>query len=429
MSYLTMNSFYIGNNVSKNSYKKYFDKDYKINSAQIKRSIFQRKQENNNKNIEKNQNQKENEIKNNKMDLYNNNSFINFFYKPQVKSQYLSKRENLINMKKINNTQRPISLESSENIKKKNNFLDYISRSESLTSKNFFNQRTRNIFNNLTDINNDIKINDDEKINEKLNELNNQIEEHEKIINNLKEENIHLKNIILNSGIQLNLNNNNYLFKGSRIQRNNSDYFDKLDLLTKKLNILNNEYENYKKESQTRFNSLKLDNIKNDDLYQTEISRLKTENVTLKNEYKILKDKFNNSDVDYIQLLKRNEILNNEIFRLKNIIYNRNSIENFSIYNFSFEIKNKTIKQNKKEGLLKRFYSSVPKTNNSNLNFIKINNDNSVYAEKMIYNLETENTFLINKVQKLEDQVHNYLRIKMYKKKNSEQFRNWSSFK
>ena len=54
-------------------------------------------------------------------------------------------------MKKINNTQRPISLESSENIKK-NNFLDYISRSESLTSKNFFNQRTRNIFNNLTDI-------------------------------------------------------------------------------------------------------------------------------------------------------------------------------------------------------------------------------------------------------------------------------------
>ena len=114
---------------------------------------------------------------------------------------------------------------------------------------------------------------------------------------------------------------------------------------------------------------------------------------------------------------------------MKNIIYNRNSIENFSIYNFSFEIKNKTIKQNKKEGLLKRFYSSVPKTNNSNLNFIKINNDNSVYAEKMIYNLETENTFLINKVQKLEDQVHNYLRIKMYKKKNSEQFRNWSSFK
>ena len=422
-----MNSFYIGNNVSNNSYKKYFNNNNEIKSIEIKKNIFQRNQENNNK--EKIQNKKENEIKNNKMDLYNNNSFINFFYKPQVKSQYLSKRENLINMKKINNTQRPISLESSENIKKKNNFLDYISRSESLTSKNFFNQRTRNIFNNLTDINNDIKINDDEKINEKLNELNNQIEEHEKIINNLKEENIHLKNIILNSGIQLNLNNNNYLFKGSRIQRNNSDYFDKLDLLTKKLNILNNEYENYKKESQTRFNSLKLDNIKNDDLYQNEISRLKTENVTLKNEYKILKDKFNNSDVDYIQLLKRNEILNNEIFRLKNIIYNRNSIENFSIYNFSFEIKNKTIKQNKKEGLLKRFYSSVPKINNSNLNFIKINNDNSVYAEKMIYNLETENTFLINKVQKLEDQVHNYLRIKMYKKKNSEQFRNWSSFK
>ena len=426
MSYLTMNSFYIGNNVSNNSYKKYFNNNNEINSIEIKKNIFQRNQENNNK--EKIQNKKENEIKNNKMDLYNNNSFINFFYKPQVKSQYLSKRENLINMKKINNTQRPISLESSENIKK-NNFLDYISRSESLTSKNFFNQRTRNIFNNLTDINNDIKINDDEKINEKLNELNNQIEEHEKIINNLKEENIHLKNIILNSGIQLNLNNNNYLFKGSRIQRNNSDYFDKLDLLTKKLNILNNEYENYKKESQTRFNSLKLDNIKNDDLYQTEISRLKTENVTLKNEYKILKDKVNNSDINYIQLLKRNKILNNEIFKLKNMIYNNNSIKNFTIYNFSFEIINKKIKQNQKGNLIKKFYSSVPNTNNLNSNIKKINNDNSIYAEKMIYNLETENTFLINKVQKLEDELHNYLRIKMYKKRNSEQFRNWSTFK
>ena len=115
MSYLTMNSFYIGNNVSKNSYKKYFDKDYKINSAQIKRSIFQRKQENNNKNIEKNQNQKENEIKNNKMDLYNNNSFINFFYKPQVKSQYLSKRENLINMKKIKNKKKQNKIKKKKN--------------------------------------------------------------------------------------------------------------------------------------------------------------------------------------------------------------------------------------------------------------------------------------------------------------------------
>ena len=427
MSYLNMNSFYIGNNLSNNSYKKYFDKNNKINSTHFKKNNFQRSQENN-KNKGKIQNNKENEIENNKMNLYNNNSYLNFFYKPQVKSQHISKRENLINLKKINNTQRIINLQSSEKIKKKNNLLDYISRTDSLTSKNYFHQRTNNIFNNLTNFNNDIKINDNEKINIKLNELNNQIEEHEKIISNLKEENIHLRNIILKSGIQLNLNDN-ILLKDNRIQRNNSDYFDKIDFLTKKLNILNNEYENYKQESKTRFNSLKLDNIKNDDLYQNEISRLKTENITLKNEYKILKDKFNNSDIDYIQLLKRNEVLNNEIFRLKNMIYNNNSIKNFTIYNFSFEIINKKIKQNQKGNLLKKFYSSVPNTNNLNSNIKKINNDNSIYAEKMIYNLETENTFLINKVQKLEDELHNYLRIKMYKKRNSEQFRNWSTFK
>ena len=427
MSYLNMNSFYIGNNLSNNSYKKYFDKNNKINSTQFKKNNIQRSQENN-KNKGKIQNKKENEIDYNKMNLYNNNSYLNFFYKPQVKSQHISKRENLINLKKINNTQRIINLQSSEKIKKKNNLLDYISRTDSLTSKNYFHQRTNNIFNNLTNFNNDIKLNDNEKINIKLNELNNQIEEHEKIINNLKEENIHLRNIILKSGIQLNLNDN-ILLKDNRIQRNNSDYFDKIDFLTKKLNILNNEYENYKQESKTRFNSLKLDNNKNDDLYQNEISRLKTENITLKNEYKILKDKFNNSDIDYIQLLKRNEVLNNEIFRLKNMIYNNNSIKNFTIYNFSFEIINKKIKQNQKGNLLKKFYSSVPNTNNLNSNIKKINNDNSIYAEKMIYNLETENTFLINKVQKLEDELHNYLRIKMYKKRNSEQFRNWSTFK
>ena len=422
-----MNSFYIGNNVSNNSYKKYFNNNNEINSIEIKKNIFQRNQENNNK--EKIQNKKENEIKNNKMDLYNNNSFINFFYKPQVKSEHLSKRKNLTNMKKINNTQRLINLQSSENIKRKNNLFDYISRTDSLTSKNFFHQRTQNIFNNLTDFNNNIKINDNEKINIKLNELNNQIEEHEKIINSLKEENIHLRNIILKSGIQFNLNDNNFFFKDNRIQRNNSDYFDRHNLLTKKLNILNNEYDNYKKESKTRFNLLSLDNINNDDLYQNEILRLKTENNTLKNEYKILKDKVNNSDINYIQLLKRNKILNNEIFKLKNMIYNHNSIQNFTIYNFSFEIINKKIKQNKKENLLKKIYSNVPKTSHLNLNIKKINNDNSIYAEKMIYNLETENTFLINKVQKLEDQLHNYLKIKMYKKRDSEKFRNWSTFK
>ena len=101
MSYLNMNSFYIGNNLSNNSYKKYFDKNNKINSTHFKKNNFQRSQENN-KNKGKIQNNKENEIENNKMNLYNNNSYLNFFYKPQVKSQHISKRENLINLKKIN---------------------------------------------------------------------------------------------------------------------------------------------------------------------------------------------------------------------------------------------------------------------------------------------------------------------------------------
>ena len=57
MSYLNMNSFYIGNNLSNNSYKKYFDKNNKINSTQFKKNNIQRSQENN-KNKGKIQNKK-----------------------------------------------------------------------------------------------------------------------------------------------------------------------------------------------------------------------------------------------------------------------------------------------------------------------------------------------------------------------------------
>ncbi len=45
----------------------------------------------------------------------------------------------------------------------------------------------------------------------------------------------------------------------------------------------------------------------------------------------------------------------------------------------------------------------------------------------MISTLESENNCLINKVQKLEDQLHNYLKTKVNRTKRLEQCRSWSN--
>ena len=73
--------------------------------------------------------------------------------------------------------------------------------------------------------------------------------------------------------------------------------------------------------------------------------------------------------MDYVKLLKRNENLNKEIFKLKNYIDNKiNIIIPFSISNFSFEIntnKFKIVKPLfKKSNLSKRINSVlIPKKN------------------------------------------------------------------
>ena len=131
--------------------------------------------------------------------------------------------------------------------------------------------------------------------------------------------------------------------------------------------------------------------------------------------------------MDYVKLLKRNENLNKEIFKLKNYIDNKiNIIIPFSISNFSFEIntnKFKIIKPLfKKSNLPKRINSVLIPKKNKKLN----NNYNNDNPEYIISTIETENNSLINKVQKLEDQLRNYLKNKIGKKRNLEQLRSYS---
>ena len=131
--------------------------------------------------------------------------------------------------------------------------------------------------------------------------------------------------------------------------------------------------------------------------------------------------------MDYVKLLKRNENLNKEIFKLKNYIDNKiNIIIPFSISNFSFEIntnKFKIVKPLfKKSSLSKRINSVLIPKKNQKLN----NNYNNDNPEYIISTIETENNSLINKVQKLEDQLRNYLKNKIGKKRSLEQLRSYS---
>ena len=131
--------------------------------------------------------------------------------------------------------------------------------------------------------------------------------------------------------------------------------------------------------------------------------------------------------MDYVKLLKRNENLNKEIFKLKNYIDNKiNIIIPFSISNFSFEIntnKFKIVKPLfKKSSLSKRINSVLIPKKNKKLN----NNYNNDNPEYIISTIETENNSLINKVQKLEDQLRNYLKNKIGKKRSLEQLRSYS---
>ena len=418
MSSLTMNSFYIGNNIVRNGYDKKKE-NCKINSKEIKKSIFQRNSTSNNF-IINNSNyayQKKNDIEISKgNDL--NNSDENLFYKQEMFSYNNTRRGNSNNLKKLNNSQKPLRFESYDNVKNKNHIN---SMKESFTGKNFIQNKNYN-----RNINNNNLNNKTENLNLdiKIKEINSQLEEYEKIINKLKEENNHLRNIILNSGIQL--DNNSLLLKGSLIKKKKSEYLNQLELLTQKLNSLNKEYENYK--NITKLNSLKLGNLKDENYYNNEIIMLKSENENLKNEYKSLKEKYKNSDKDYVQLLKRNENLNKEIFKLKDIINKQLKNNNFLICNFSFEIKNKRIKNKKhlQKDSIKKFNNIPFQINNDNLKLKTLNKDNCFFQEELVYNIENENNSLKNKIQTLEDKLHDYLKNKINKKKKLEGFRSWS---
>ena len=61
--------------------------------------------------------------------------------------------------------------------------------------------------------------------------------------------------------------------------------------------------------------------------------------------------------------------------------------------------------------------------NNINKKLIR---ENSSQAEIMISTLESENNSLIHKVQKLECQLHNYLKSKSNKTRRLEQCQSWS---
>ena len=173
------------------------------------------------------------------------------------------------------------------------------------------------------------KQNDYLKIMEKFSKFVIQIEEYEKSIKELKEENAYLKNVI---------NSNNYFYNDVKSKNDNNEYLEKIDFLTQQLNLINKEYENYKITTEKKFKLFNSKNKLND--FCEEISELKKENLNLKNEYQLLLNKFENSDLDYANLLRRNENLNRELFKLRSYISSKKLINPFFISHFSITLIN-----------------------------------------------------------------------------------------
>ena len=399
--------------------------------------------------------------------INNNDSYLNnFFNKTEGNSQIsynnskrdLSLKDTITHNQSQYNLNKPIRVESCENFQTRNNKLDYIIIPEYSTTQDFYIENNNNIHKrNLTDENNvnlkEITKSDYLKIVEKFSKLVIQLEDYQKIIKDLKDENQHLKNLI---NQQNNDNFNNRIsYNNLNFQKDESSNSSKIDYLTNQLNSLNKEYESYKKLTESRLNCFKNLNNKNDVL--KEISRLKSENLNLKNQCKILQTKYETSDTDYAQLLKRNESLNREIFRLRNYVSSKKLINTTSITHFSIEIKNAYNKRKysyKKGDLTKRIntvllvknkkYNTIDtnsvncdnnrsniNTHNNSKNTInninkKLIRENSSQAEIMISTLESENNSLIHKVQKLECQLHNYLKSKSNKTRRLEQCQSWS---
>ncbi len=345
----------------------------------------------------------------------NNDSYVNYLYTTENNSQIFNSSKQDYLKEKININNLRIN-ESNNNSNGNNKTMNNI---ESNYLKNLKNENSKCSLNKEEDnLNQTITKKDYLNIIEKLSNVVDQLEDYQKEIENLKKENNHLRKILLNTE---NINKSNI---NNLTENESNKHLKQIELLFQQLNFLKNEYENYKKINEKRYNNMR---SKSQEYFNNKILKLQNENNKIKKENKVLKQKFENSDIDYVKLLKRNENLNKEIFKLKNYIDNKiNIIIPFSISNFSFEIntnKFQIIKPLfKKSNLPKRINSVlVPKKNKKlNNNF---NNDNPEY---IISTIETENNSLINKVQKLEDQLRNYLKNKLGKKRSLEQLRSYS---
>ena len=345
----------------------------------------------------------------------NNDSYVNYLYTTENNSQIFNSSKPDYLKEKININNSRIN-ESNNNSNGNNKTMNII---ESNYLKNLKNENSKCSLNKEEDnFNKTITKKDYLNIIEKLSNVVDQLEDYQKEIENLKIENNHLRKILLNTE---NINKNNI---NNLTENESNKHLKQIELLFQQLNFLKNEYENYKKINEKRYNNIR---SKSQEYFNNKILKLQNENNKIKRENKVLKQKFENSDMDYVKLLKRNENLNKEIFKLKNYIDNKiNIIIPFSISNFSFEIntnKFKIVKPLfKKSSLSKRINSVLIPKKNQKLN----NNYNNDNPEYIISTIETENNSLINKVQKLEDQLRNYLKNKIGKKRSLEQLRSYS---
>ncbi len=346
----------------------------------------------------------------------NNDSYVNYLYTTENNSQIFNSSKQDYLKEKININNLRIN-ESNNNSNGNNKTMNII---ESNYLKNLKNENSKCSLNKEEDnLNQTITKKDYLNIIEKLSNVVDQLEDYQKEIENLKIENNHLRKILLNTE---NINKNNI---NNLTENESNKHLKQIELLFQQLNFLKNEYENYKKINEKRYNNMR---SKSQEYFNNKILKLQNENNKIKKENKVLKQKFENSDIDYVKLLKRNENLNKEIFKLKDIINKQLKNNNFLICNFSFEIKNKRIKSKKnlQKDLIKKFNNIPFQINNDNLKLKTLNKDNCFYQEELVYNIENENNSLKNKIQTLEDKLHDYLKNKINKKKKLDGFRSWS---
>ncbi len=326
------------------------------------------------------------------LDSLNNDCHVNYFYKTENNSQ-IFKQENLIKDEKIHQKR----VDSCDNIIRENKsnfkFTPEINYFNTLNLNNLNindNKTIKECFNLKTDYINII---------ENLSNFIEQLEKYQKVMVVLKEENTHLKKILLNS----NYSNKFHINNIKKVE--NSEYLNIIEKLKKELNNLKFEYENYIILNEKK--NLKIQNKINES-FNDKLLKIQYENT-------MLKQYSENSDMDYVKLLKRNEKLNQEIFKLRNYIEKKiNSKSQLSITNFSFEFK---LNQHQN---IQSLYKRTSNISNKNTPYIISKNNEKKKMFKNYYNhdniistIEKENKSLNNKVEIIENQLRIYLKNKL----------------